>query len=271
MVRPGGYVPRVPELVEVEIYRQLAERAVGRRIAEVVAPDAWYLKRGLDASTVAARLTGRTVSSARRVGKLLILDLDGGEATLGLRFGMSGRLLVDGRAGVDDLLYSSNRDVEAWDRFLLRFGGGGDLRMRDPRRLGGVELDPDESRLGVDARDISLGGLRGALRNSRAPLKARLMDQARVAGVGNLIADETLWRAGLDPRREAASLAERDLRRLHKHLRQTVADLLASGGSHMGAFLPHRRPGGSCPRDGAALMRATVGGRTTWWCPAHQT
>jgi formamidopyrimidine-DNA glycosylase len=96
------------------------------------------------------------------------------------------------------------------------------------------------------------------------------MDQAHLAGVGNLIADEALWRAGLDPRRPAASLTDAEHRRLHKHLRASVADLIARGGSHTGDLRPHRRPGGLCPRDGTPLVRDTVGGRTTWWCPKHQ-
>ena len=260
----------MPELPEVERYRQLAAaRALGRRVETVVAPDAWYLKHGLDAPTVTATLRGVVFTDARRIGKLLLLDTADGP-TVGLRFGMSGRLLVDGNVGVDDLLYTSNRNDEAWDRFVLRFDDGGDLRMQDPRRLGGVELDPDESRLGVDATSITLGQLRAVLRASRAPVKARLMDQAFVAGVGNLIADETLWRAGLDPRRPASSLDGREVRRLHRHLLRTVADLIARGGSHLGDFLPHRAAGGRCPRDGGVLERATVGGRTTWWCVEHQ-
>ena len=259
----------MPELPEVEAYRRLAERALGRTVASVRSPDAWFLKRGLDARTVTRALRGATLVAARRTGKLLLLDTDRGP-TLGLRFGMTGRLLVDGTAGVDDLIYSSMREESAWDRFVLTFAGGGDLRVRDPRRLGAVELDPDESRLGPDAAAITPGQLTAALAGSAAPLKARLMDQARVAGVGNLIADETLWRAGLDPTRPAGALDSGERRRLHRHLRATVEDLIARGGSHMGDFLPARVVGGACPRDGALLQRATVGGRTTFWCPRHQ-
>ena len=264
-----GTFPPVPELPEVESYRRLAESALDRPISAVFAPDAWYLKRGLDAGVVAQALVGHRFVTARRRGKLLLLDVDDG-LVLGLRFGMSGRLVVDGRAGVDDLLYSSNREDEAWDRFRIDFADGGTLRMRDPRRLGGVELTPDEDRLGPDAATVGVAALRGALHASHAPLKARLMDQARLAGVGNLIADETLFRAGLDPRRPATSLDDREVRRLQRHLRAAIADLTARGGSHTGDFLPHRRAGGRCPRDGAALERGTVGGRTTWWCPVHQ-
>ncbi|HET9443398.1 MAG TPA: DNA-formamidopyrimidine glycosylase family protein [Acidimicrobiales bacterium] len=262
----------MPELPEVEAYRLLAEvRALGRRVAGVDAPDAWFLKGGIDAGAVAAALADRAFSAARRIGKLLVLETDGGAGpSLGLRFGMTGRLVVDGALGVDRLLYSSNRAMPAWDRFTVRFADGGDLRVRDPRRLGGVLLDPEEGRLGVDAAAVTPAGLRAALGASRAPLKARLMDQSRLAGVGNLIADEALWRAGLDPRRPAGSLSAAELRRLHRHLRASVADLIRRGGSHTGDLRPHRGPGGRCPRDGTELRRDTVGGRTTWWCPAHK-
>ena len=256
----------MPELPEVEAYRRLGERVVGRRVARVVAPDAWYLKRGLTAAALAAAIEGRRLTAVRRIGKLLLYDTDGNGPVLGLRFGMSGRLVVDGAAGVDSLLYSSNQVLGRYERFGLRFDGGGELTIRDPRRLGGVELDPVEARLGPDA--LSVGP--AALARSRAPLKARLLDQSRIAGVGNLAADEALWRAGLDPTRPAASLTAAELRRLHRHLRATMLDLIAGGGSHSGELMVERRPGGVCPRDGTPLVRRTVGGRTTWSCPRHQ-
>ena len=238
-------------------------------IAAVDAPDAWYLKGGLAPAAVVTALAGRAFVAARRIGKLLLLDTSGGGPVLGLRFGMSGRLLVDGRAGVDQLLYSSERDLRVWDRFGVRFADGGSLVVRDPRRLGGVSLDPPEAALGPDALALTAGGLRAVL-DSAAPLKARLLDQTRLAGVGNLVADEVLWRAALDPRRPARSLTAPEARRLHRHLLATLPDLIARGGSHTGDLMAARRPGGSCPRDGALLERATVGGRTTWWCPFHQ-
>jgi len=133
----------VPELVEVEAYRRLAlAEALGRRIDSVQAPDAWYLKGGLTGSGVRRALTGRRLVGARRVGKLLLLDTDDGGPTVGLRFGMSGRLVVDGRVGMDRLIYTSGRRPREWDRFGLRFADGGHLRVNDPRRLGGVSLDP---------------------------------------------------------------------------------------------------------------------------------
>ncbi len=260
----------MPELPEVEAYRRLAEGAVGRRIAGVHAPDAWWLKGGLTADAVAAALGGRVIDAARRRGKLLLLDTSGGGPVLGLRFGMTGRLLLDGRAGVGRLLYTPGREDEGWDRFGLDLADGGRLVVRDPRRLGGAELDPDEDALGVDALAVRPAQLAAALAGSEVPLKARLLDQRRVAGVGNLIADETLWRAGLDPARPAASLSPAEVRRLHRHLQATVRELIGRGGSHTGDLQAARVRGGTCPKDATPLVRRTVGGRTTYSCPRHQ-
>ncbi len=132
------------------------------------APDDWFLKGGLSAPALADALVGTGFTEARRIGKLLLLDTDG-RATLGLRFGMTGRLLVDGSAGVDRLIYSSARAEPVWDRVRVVFADGGDLVVRDPRRLGGVSLDPDESRLGIDATAVSPAGLRRILVGSTAP------------------------------------------------------------------------------------------------------
>lgn len=265
----------MPELVEVEAYRRLAEGALGRRIARVEAPDAWYLKGGLTAAVLDSALPGLTVTAARRRGKLLVLDTARPRSSragpsLGLRFGMTGRLVLDGRAGVEELIYSSRRAEPAWERFALVFTDRSRMVMSDPRRLGGVILEPEEERLGPDAAAVTLAELRSALSGSRVALKARLLDQSRVAGIGNLLADEMLWRAGLSPEREAGSLDGAELRRLHRHLLSTVEQLSGRGGSHTGDLMTARRPGAVCPKDGRELRRATIGGRTTWWCPAHQ-
>jgi formamidopyrimidine-DNA glycosylase len=178
--------------------------------------------------------------------------------------------MVDGAVSIDELIYSSSRPDPTFERFGLTFADGGSMVMIDPRRLGGVELEPDESRLGPDAESVGTAGLRDALAASRVALKARLMDQRRLAGIGNLTADELLWRASLSPVREAGSLTSVEVRRLRRHLREVLADLDEQGGSHTGILMEHRRPGGVCPRDGALLRRDSIGGRTTWWCPRHQ-
>ena len=264
----------MPEMIEVEAYRALAQRtALDRPIAGVEAPDGWYLKGGLTVEALSA-LIGCHFSAARRRGKLLVLDTAGPDGApgpvLGLRFGMSGRLLVDGVPGVAGLRYASNEPLEKYDRFGVTFSDGGHLRVRDPRRLGGVHVGPREAALGPDAAAITLGQLGRALAGSQAPLKARLMDQSRVAGIGNLIADEVLWRAGLSPVRPAGSLTPAEVRRLHRHLRAALQEMTARGGSHTGDLMDERRPGGVCPKDGRPLRRDTVGGRTTWWCSWHQ-
>lgn len=258
-------------MLEVEVYRRAAAASLGREIVAVDAPDAWFLKGGLTAGQVTDALVGRSFVADRRWGKLLLLDTSDEGPTIGLRFGMTGVLELDGVDAIDGLQYSSHRRDPAWERFVVHFRGGGALRLRDPRRLGGVELDPDEERLGPDAASVGAAELGLILAGSDAPLKARLMDQARLAGLGNLLTDELLWRAGLDPARAAGSLAPNELRRLHRHLRGTLAELGERGGSHTGDLQEARQRGGTCPRDGALLDRRTIGGRTTYSCPVHQT
>ena len=255
-------------MIEVEYYRRVAERTVGRTVAKVVAPDDWYLKGGTTARALRAALTGQEITGTRRVGKLLLLDTDG--PTLGLRFGMTGRLLVDGEGPIEKLEYSSRRDEPVWVRFALRFEGGGDLRMVDPRRLGGVQLDAGSDHLGTDALAIKETQLRAALAASRAPVKAWLLDQSRVAGIGNLLADEILWRAGIDPARPGRSLTTREATALHRHIGRTIRQLSIRGGSHTGDLQVARVRGATCPKDGAPLQRRTIGGRTTYSCPEHQ-
>ncbi len=259
----------MPEGVEIEMYRLHGERAVGETIASVLAPDDWFLKGQTTEPELVDAITGSTVTAARRRGKLMILDLSSGHR-LGLRFGMTGRLLVGEESAIEYLEYSSQRNEPAWDRFQITFESGLELRIRDPRRLGGVELDPDEEKLGADVFTITIGQLKDRVLVGKMALKARLLDQGRVAGIGNLIADETLWRAGLDPARAADSLEENDIRRLHRNLRTVLADFMEDGGSHTGRLQPARTRGGHCPRDGAELLRREIGGRTTYSCPEHQ-
>lgn len=259
----------MPEGIEIEYYRRSAETVVGRVISEVSAPDAYFLKDGASPRAVADAANGQRVVAARRRGKLLVLDL-ANDVRLGLRFGMTGRLLVDGTASIERLEYSSARNDPAWDRFVLRFVGGGELRIRDPRRLGGVSLDPHEGDLGPDVFVITPAELRRRVLIGDVALKARLLDQRRVAGIGNLLADEMLWRAGIDPARPAGGLTDAEQRRLIRRIREVLADCLERGGSHTGDLFVARERGGRCPRDGAPLLRREIGGRTTYSCTRHQ-
>jgi formamidopyrimidine-DNA glycosylase len=183
---------------------------------------------------------------------------------------MTGRLLVDGSGPIEKLEYSSARHEPTWTRFRLRFAEGGTLELVDPRRLGGVTLDPHLDHLGTDALAVRERHLGERLAASRAPLKAWLLDQSHLAGLGNLLVDEILWRAGLDPARPASSLDSQDVRQLHRTVGRTTRLLMERGGSHTGDLQIARVRGATCPRDGAPLQRRTIGGRTTYSCPAHQ-
>jgi formamidopyrimidine-DNA glycosylase len=260
----------MPEILEVETARALLDAtALDRKIVKVHAPDAWFLKRGLTPPAVRAALKHQTFTQARRRGKLILVDVENG-VVLGMHLGMSGRVLVDDEAAGDPLLYASNKADPAWHRFGVTFADGGTMYLRDPRRLGAVELDPDEARLGPDAFDLTLAELRVVTARSRAPVKAVIMDQSRIAGLGNLLCDEVLWRAGIDPVRPADDLDPDEVTRLHRAIRDTLRILGRRGGSHTGDLTSARGPGLPCPRDGASLLRRTVGGRTTYSCPVHQ-
>ncbi len=263
----------MPEILEVERYRAFAEKALERPITKVWMVDARYGRGGTTPQRLRAALVGRSFVAARRRGKLMLLDSDG--PTLGVRFGMTGGLVLDGQEALDPLLYGPGVFGDQWVRARIFFDDGGALLFHDPRRFGSLELAPDESKLGPDALSVTRAQLAVALRvppnrvTPAAPLKARLMDQDRLAGIGNLLADEILWRAALDPQRRDA-LDDEELGRLHRILRATLRELGRQGGSHMGDLQDERHTGGRCPLDGTELAHATVGGRTTYWCPKHQ-
>ena len=259
----------MPEILEVEAARKVLEaRALGREIAKVHAPDTWFMKRGTTGPALRHALVGNAFTAARRRGKQIVLDTRDPGVRIGVHLGMSGRVLVDDMEAGDPLVYASNRRVAKWHRFGVHFADGGDFMLRDPRRLGAVELDPDESRLGPDAMTLSLADLDHALGTRTAPVKAVLMDQHRIAGLGNLLVDEALWRAGIDPHRPPAEIDADERKVLHKAIRTMLRTLDRRGGSHTGDM--PRGADATCPRDGAPLRRETVGGRTTYWCPAHQ-
>lgn len=277
----------VPELPEVESARATVERAgLRRRIAEVDDTDSWEC-RPHPPDEIRDALVGRMLTGAFRRGKSMWCETSGvgrGRTpgpVLGLHLGMSGRLLVTDRhgrltEGGDWLGGRYGRGAEeperkpVWDRFTLTFTDGGTLRLFDKRRLGRVRLDPDLGHLGPDAEQVGVDQLSERLSRSRAPVKARLLDQSVVAGVGNLLADETLWQARLSPQRPADSLSTAELSTLHRALHDATAAAIANGGVHTGEVIEFRGRGRHCPRCGTEMVVATVGGRTTWWCPKEQ-
>ncbi|HEU4974765.1 MAG TPA: DNA-formamidopyrimidine glycosylase family protein [Baekduia sp.] len=259
----------MPELPEAESARALIEqRALAREIVEVDDSDT-YVCRPHAPGEIADALVGRTLASAHRQGKSLWVETDDGPV-LGLHLGMAGRIVVDDHAAGDYVRDGGAKHRPVWDRFTVRFTDGGWMALRDKRRLGRAVLDPDLSRLGPDAAEVSRDAFRERVGTGEAPLKARIMDQSVIAGVGNLLADEALWRARLDPRRPAGALDYDDLDRLRREIRATTRRAIERGGVHTGDVIPHRRRDGSCPRCGAPMARATIGGRTTYWCSAEQ-
>jgi formamidopyrimidine-DNA glycosylase len=247
----------VPELPEAERARGALETVLGRRIARVDDGDT-YVSRPHSPGEIAAALVGHTFATAHRRGKFLWLQTDDGPV-LGLHLGMAGRIVVDGLG-----------DVSPYDRFAVEFEDGTRFALRDKRRLSRAVLNPDFSHVGPDAADVGRDEFRRLIGSGHTAVKARLLNQGAISGVGNLLADQVLWQAGIAPRRPTSSLSDEDLDRLRRELRSAVRSAIRKGGAHTGRFIPARGREGHCPRDGHALERGVVGGRTTYWCPVCQ-
>jgi formamidopyrimidine-DNA glycosylase len=268
----------MPELPEVESARAVIEReGLGRRIADVDDSDSFVCRPHVPGEIRHALLGGELIS-ARRQGKSMWCQADPslGPVTLGIHLGMAGKIVIADADGteVDGGDYWEGRRKQGdyhWSRFSLTFADGGRLLLVDPRRLGRVRLNPPVERLGPDAQLITPAQFQAVLAaGSTAPVKARIMDQQRIAGIGNLLADEILWRARIHPARAAGSLTAPEQARLLRAARKTIEDAITNGGVHALTIIPYRRRGGTCPRDHAPMLTGTVGGRTTWWCSAEQ-
>lgn len=271
----------MPELPEVESARAVIERSgLQRRIVAVDDSDT-YVCRPHRPGEIRDVLVGRRLTAAHRRGKTMWCDTSGADRsgpdgpTLGIHLGMSGKIVVADADGteVDGGDYWERGRAAGdyrWSRFSVSFADGGTLMLVDPRRLGRVRLMPPIETLGPDAASITPAQFRAALARGTAPVKARLLDQQTIAGIGNLLADEILWRARVHPARRVNDLAPADVDRLLRATRQTVATATRNGGVHALTLVPFRKPGALCPRDGAPMARGTVGGRTSWWCEREQ-
>ena len=247
----------MPELPEAERARQTIELALHREIVAVDDSDT-YVCRPHAPGEIAAALTGRRLTAAHRRGKFMWVETDDGGPDLGLHLGMAGRIAVD------------DAPVPRWDRFVLEFADGGRLALRDRRRLGRAVIEPDFDHVGPDAGEVSRAHFRARIGRGNTPVKARLLDQRAISGVGNLLADEILWQAGISPQRRTGSLSDDELDELRRATRRAIRNAIRRGGAHTGELNAEREAGGRCPRCGTELSRARIGGRTTYWCPEHQ-
>lgn len=264
----------MPELIEAAYYESACQPLIGHRLDEIVVDPPEFLRPVGHSPEELEVLIGLVLARTFRIGKVVVLgfgpNVGSVAAELGIRFGMTGLLFVDGTGPIDHLVYGPQRDDSSWDRATLRFAHGV-LTIRDPRRLGSIELDPDLTGLGPDATSITVSELRAGLGSTRRALKAALLDQSVLAGLGNLLADEILWRCGLAPGRPASSLETREVTALHDTIATTVDELTERGGSHTGDSFDLRTPESRCHRCGSIMVRDRFGGRSTWWCPGHQS
>jgi formamidopyrimidine-DNA glycosylase len=272
----------MPELPEVETVRRRLEPVLtGRRFDRVEISDS-RLVRPYEPDAVAAELQGERVASVERRGKYLIVRFD------------TDRVLLIHLRMTGSLRHSTNGlDDDPHRRALVRLDDGSDVAYRDVRRFGTWQLlEPGEltpylaSRLGEEPLDAPFTAARlgQLLAKRRAPVKAALLDQRTLAGMGNIYVDEALWRAKIHPLRPAESLEREELRRLHRAVRTSLEHGLArqgstlrdyklpdgGSGSMQDEFKVYGRDGEPCDRCGTPIAKIRVAGRGTWFCPTCQ-
>ena len=255
----------MPELPEVETFkRYLDSTSLRRRITNVEVRDAYVLKR-VSARKLARRLKGRRFENSHRHGKHLFVRA-ADELWLRLHFGMTGSF--------EYLEYDEVAPRTA--RVIFRFADDCCLAFDDQRKFGEIELIEDVGEfvqtrgLGPDALQIDFSQLKAIVGKHRGAVKALLLNQQLIAGIGNLYADEILFRTGMHPATDAARLRDEELKRLFRATRYVLEKAIASKTDFnclpKSWLLTHRGKGGRCPRCGRALQSATVGGRTSWFC-----
>ncbi len=262
----------MPELPEVETYRRYFEAtSLRRRIASVDIAEPRILA-GIGPAALRRRLSGRRFTAAERHGKHLFARVDGDAGYLTLHFGMTGDLAF----------VPAREDLPAYARFSVAFEGGGRLAYTDPRKFGRVGWTPDMAafvrarKLGPDPLrdDIGFDRFREMLRGRRGAVKAAFLDQRFLAGIGNLYADEILFRAGVRPDSRANRLTAGDLERVFAAipavLDAAVRRNAGAGGPGEVDVFGFRDAARPCPRCGGRVRRTVIAGRTTYYCSRHQ-
>ncbi|WP_367321869.1 Fpg/Nei family DNA glycosylase [Streptomyces sp. HUAS ZL42] len=258
----------MPELPDVEGFRKVLEScAKGRVVRRVQVRDSGVLHE-VSARRLREALEGRRFTEPERHGKWLLARTGG--PTLMLHFGMTGQLVC----------CRPDCAVEPHDRVLFTLSGGRQLRFRDQRKLQGLWLADDDSdvermlaRQGPDAMAVDRREFEAALVSHRGKVKTVLTDQHVLAGLGNLLADEILWRARLRPSSRASDLSEAERRRLYTQMRRTLRSAVSAGCvPPRDSWITGRRddPVPICPRCGHSLSRSRMAGRGTVWCPRCQ-
>ncbi|HEY3067712.1 MAG TPA: DNA-formamidopyrimidine glycosylase family protein [Methylomirabilota bacterium] len=278
----------MPELPEVEAARQAAERvAVGRTITRADCAVDPIVFEGVSPARIRRALLGRRVEAVGRHGKHFWLALDRRPWPV-IHFGMTGGVHTPAGPGVRLISSGKRSRAPLWPprftKLRLVFDDGGEMAIADARRLGRIRLrqdpstEPPISVLGFDAlRDVPTPAKFRALMAGRsAPIKALLLDQSFAAGVGNWIADEVLYQAGIDPRRRAGTLDELEIRRLRAKIKAVVATAVRLGSDsdrYPRTWLFHHRWGRNAAAitgRGEKIRHDTIGGRTTAWVPKVQ-
>jgi len=257
----------MPELPDVEGFkRYMSRHASGRKIRGVRVP-APNILRNTSRQGLGRALKGRTLGRPRRHGKWLFAPV--GEATLVLHFGMTGGLHWTSSPGGD----------ERFARLVLELQGG-ELTYHNMRMLGGVwlagsqrELERVTGRLGPDAAEVDRDELEEMLRGRRGGIKAALMNQRMIAGIGNELSDEILWQARVRPSRRIARLSRRERDALFDAMRGVLEESMRHGRiPRHEAWLTSQRGARdpTCPRCGGEMRRTTIAGRSSYWCPHCQ-
>ena len=254
----------MPEGLEAAIYASAATELVEHHITSIEVDE-----RCGDINALTS-LVGDHICGVKRHGKRVALVTE--RAEVELYFAMTGRLIVNGVAPIVALKYGPATEQSEWDRLVIGTDRGS-LRVNDPRRWARFTLDPDWSSLGVDFMSPAhaLGDALQAQRHRRCSIKTLLLDQHVIAGLGNMLVDESLFHAGIDPRRSCDSLSSVDVDGLAEQISATATELESRGGSHTGTLHPDLRNAlAVCPLDGAHLQRMKISGRTTIFCSQHQ-
>jgi formamidopyrimidine-DNA glycosylase len=257
----------MPELPDVETFKRYFDAtSLHQRIENVEVRDAYILK-GISTRELARELKERRFKSTRRHGKHLFVRADG-DLWLRLHFGMTGSLRY----------FKHEEQAPRHTRVLFVFANAHSLAFEDQRKFGEIGLIEDVNNflkkraLGPDALDVSLGQFREIFAKHRGAVKTILLNQKLVAGIGNIYADEILFRTRIHPATQVSALKEKTVMKLFRAGRDILKKAIEAKADMdrmpKSWLLPHRGKGGKCPRCGRELKSATIGGRTAWFC-AH--